>query len=317
MRYVPKNFGRPEDDVQPRSKENAPYVLNDKIVIALDVALETARPLLVAGDPGSGKSRLAEAMAANLGWNYLANTVTSRTRLEELTGEMDQLERLRDAQAAGRKGAKDKEEWVYRKPGVLWWAFSRETAKHRGGDPASAGHYGATLNYPGSEGPNAGAHADTVLLLDEIDKAEPDLPNDLLEPLDRQSFSLSDGYRVKAPERQKRLLIITTNRERELPQAFIRRCVTLLLEFPEKDKLVQIGCEHFKEDLIDKNLVESIAKEILEHRKNPREGRIPGTSEFLDAVHACHRLDIDPQDNDKVWSYVKENVLSKPLHDKT
>jgi len=258
MRYEPKNFVRPGNDVQPESEQNAPYLFNEKIVIAVDVALQTQRPLLVAGDPGSGKSRLAEAMAANLGWHFLSKTVTSRTRLEELTGEMDQLQRLRDAQAAGRKGEIKKEEWAYRKPGVLWWTFSPATAEVRGGDIERAMAYQALLEYPGTKGRNAGEYENTVLLVDEIDKAEPDLPNDLLEPFDRPSFSLSDGYSVAAAPDQQRLLIVTTNRERELPQAFLRRCVTLLLEFPSRDRLIEIGCEHFKYDLVEKRLVETI-----------------------------------------------------------
>ncbi|HRD90186.1 MAG TPA: MoxR family ATPase [Accumulibacter sp.] len=315
-RYVPRNFTLPDDYCFPGdgTRDIDPYLFPEAAVIAVDVALATRRPLLVAGPPGCGKSRLAEAMAAVLGWNFLGKTMTSRTRLEELTVEVDHLRRLHDAHRAARPNSGDlKPDEAYYNPGVFWWAFDRESAARRGLSAADAAtHELLALPFPGTERPAATPPQHTVLLIDEIDKAEPDVPNDLLEPLDRRSFCLPDGATLHADKKQKLLTIITTNRERELPQAFLRRCVSLVFDEPERAILVAIARAHYPR--ADPDRVEAIARRIIEIHDQPSQAgrRHPGTSEFLDAIHACEELEIAVADDNPLWRQIENAVLVKP-----
>jgi MoxR-like ATPase len=174
----------------------APYVFTEEMIITIDVVLAIDRPLLISGNPGCGKSRLADAMAEVLGWRLLSRTITSRTRLETLTAEVDQVRRLNDAQTH-RDGAALRPDGWYLNPGIFWWAFDAESAARRGLVLTDEETPGARLAFPD---PRQSAQPDpcrgVVLLIDEIDKAEPDLPNDLLEPLDRRRFDLPDGFGI-------------------------------------------------------------------------------------------------------------------------
>ena len=314
MNYQPKHFKLPNDGILEKTDANEPYVFNEDIAIALDVALATNRPLLVSGNPGCGKSRLADAIAAVQGWSLLYMTMTSRTRVESLTAEVDQLRRLNDAQAS-RGGSPLKPDACYLNPGLFWWAFQPETAKLRGMDQDAAHNNKVELPYPGIEGNNKD-HA--VLLIDEIDKAEPDLPNDLLEPLDRRRFDLPDGFRVhdktriEWSETTQLLTLITTNGERELPQAFLRRCVLLRLPDPQPEKLVVIALKHFPDG--DKARIQAIAAKIRVFREEAElhNRRPPGISEFLDAINACEKCGIDVSDDkDSIWKKIENAVLVK------
>jgi len=317
MTYQPTHFNRlPKDKVLPKAEGIEPYVFNDEIVIAVDVALATNRPLLVSGNPGCGKSRLADAVAAVQGWNLLSKTVTSRTRLESLTVEVDQLRRLNDAQARGEK-PQLKPDAYYLNPGIFWWAFQRNTARYRGMSESEARDSKVDLDYPGVDRKNGGSHH-AVLLIDEIDKAEPDLPNDLLEPLDRRRFDLPDGFRVGDKSQItwvqdiKLLTIITTNGERELPPAFLRRCVTIELPDPDGDKLVEIALKHFPKG--NKARMKAIAAKMSDFRKKASDlrRRAPGTAEFLDAIRACEGLNIEVSDDENsVWKKIENAVLVK------
>lgn len=291
------------------------YIFPEEAVIAVEVALVTQRPLLVAGPPGCGKSRLAETVAAVLQWNFLHQTITSRTRVEQLTVDVDHLRRLNDAQRAARPDARSnaralERDEEYYNPGIFWWAFNPASASRRGlpanvGKPRVAARCGGVVRRPASEPQH------TVLLIDEIDKAEPDLPNDLLEPLDRRSFTLPDGRPLTADPQQELLMIITTNRERELPQAFLRRCVSLLLREPDRDGLIAIARVHAP-DVADE-LIAAIAAKMVELRRQRSDSgqRPPGTSEFLDAVRTCHDLAIGV-DSEK-WQQVERATLLKPM----
>ncbi len=155
MSYTPKHFKLPKGGVlaMDEAKGIAPYVFGESMAIALDVALATDRPLLVSGNPGCGKSRLADAVAQVQGWGLLSVTMTSRTRLETLTAEVDQLRRLNDAQARG-PGDVLRPDGCYLNPGIFWWAFDPkgarrrglppEVAKAQGGSPSTTRAWGAT-----------------------------------------------------------------------------------------------------------------------------------------------------------------------------
>jgi MoxR-like ATPase len=310
---MPKNFPLPgtyrfDGDKATRVE---PYIFSENIVIALDVALATQRPLLVAGRPGCGKSRLADAMATILKWNFLSKTMTSRTRLEELTVEVDHLRRLHDAQR-GRDADTLKPDAAYQNPGIFWWAFDPDSARRRGCTRELANTHGIEVGFPGVRRirDNAAQHA--VLLIDEIDKAEPDVPNDLLEPLDQRSFGLPDGSKLRADDQQQLLTIITTNGERALPPAFLRRCVSLLLDDPDKDELVAIAQVHYPK--ADVARITAIADKILKFRTDaPSAGRrAPGTSEFLDAIVACEELGIDVDEAERsTWWHIEGAILQK------
>ncbi|MBK1649581.1 AAA family ATPase [Rhabdochromatium marinum] len=330
--YRPKHFNLPKDKVLPKSEGVLPYVFTDEIAIAIDVALSTNRPLLVSGDPGCGKSRLADAVAELQGWRLLSCTITSRTRLEGLTAEVDQLRRLNDAQLGRLGKVKDQPEGAaarpdayYLTPGIFWWAFDPETARRRGLSADDAKVHEVDLRYPGVERePKRDQRAGTVLLIDEIDKAEPDLPNDLLEPLDRRRFDLPEGFRAardgraltsieaQAHRDDPLLTVITTNRERELPQAFLRRCVLLEIPDPDKKRLIEIAMQHEPEG--DRQRVGAVADVLLKLRDLAKKQRIrrPGTAELLDAVRACEELGIQVSAAPgSVWSQIERAVLAK------
>ncbi|MEM7406416.1 MAG: MoxR family ATPase [Pseudomonadota bacterium] len=318
MAYQPKKFVLPADGVLKKSGAHNPYVFNDRIAVAVDVALATNRPLLVSGVPGCGKSALAPAMARVLGYRYLATTLTSRTRLGDLTSEVDQLRRLHDAQL-GRGNLPPA--WTYEEPGLLWWALNPASARLRGQSETAVanqerdgkapdGTRTASLYVPPVEPPTRGDGPDVVLLLDEIDKAEPDLPNDLLEPLDVCRFNRPQGGgTVSAPKGFSWLVIITTNGERELPPAFVRRCITLELEEPGADELVDIGKKHFARVRVA--LLRAVADKVVSLRDEAAKSgrRAPATSEFLDAVRACADLGVTPES--AVWAEVERVTLQK------
>lgn len=266
-------------------RDGSVYSYTPQIRLAVDVALATGRPLLVRGPSGGGKSSLARSAARALGWRYYEQVISSRTQAQDLLWEIDHLRRLQDAQINQlREGSGS-----YIRPGVLWWGFHRASAQEQarrfhGND---GGNRGET-----DHDPNLGdQHERAVVLLDEIDKADPDVPNNLLVPLGSLLFQVPETGPVNIREEQAPLVVITTNDERELPPAFLRRCVELVLEPPDRDPLIEIGKLHYS--TASQTLLEALADLIL---SAPAGGTAqpPSIAEYLDTVKACGTLGVEP-----------------------
>jgi MoxR-like ATPase len=261
------------------SKQEEVYIYHPKIVLALNVALATKRPLLVSGEPGSGKSTLARSAAAVLGRAYYERVITSRTQAADLLWTFDALGRLSDA-TAGAHVRRLKPASGYIEPGPLWWAFDpRGAAKLRGNKRFLKSNTATSRSF----------EPDAVLLLDEVDKADPDVPNDLLEPFGSNSFTVRETGEQIAAKRNV-LLILTTNGERELPLAFLRRCVVVATEPPTKEWFTEVATRKFGND--NSGLYERIAERVMALRQAAKTAgqRPSGTSEFLDAVEACRAI---------------------------
>jgi MoxR-like ATPase len=304
----------------PDPRDGRVYVMSDDIDLAVRVTLATGRPLLLRGDPGSGKSSLAAYIARQRGWRYYEHVVTSRTQARDLLWTFDSVRRLADAQVL--QGGATLSDYDYVEPGVLWWAMARDSAWRRGApdDVELASHAvepDAAINAARSRD-----HA--VVLIDEIDKADPDMPNGLLVPLGSNEFVVSETRTLVGPGRagqavsgSRRVVIITTNEERALPQAFLRRCVVLSLPYPDEGRLVQIAQAHLRAyegefTAADASLAESLAAELtgLRDAAAAQALRAPSTAEFLDALRACRSLSITVGSGD--WERLRDLVLVKP-----
>lgn len=290
---------------------SAIYEYSDDIVLAVNVALAAGRPLLVRGDPGIGKSSLARAVAAALGWRYYWTTVSSRTTARDLEWSYDTVARLAHAQA-GKEFVLPRT--AYRTPGVLWWAFDPESAARRGVPAAELDEAQKQGQRPAIDpGIRFSSHSDAsacaVVLIDEIDKADPDVPNDLLLPLGSFQFAVDDQT-DPVVARSAPLVIITTNEERDLPKAFLRRCVVLALKQPSAKRLRDIAKLHFPE-LGDTELKPLIAAYRKVRKERAAAGEVrPSVAEFLDAVAACTQLKTNSASDD--WPDVVPLLLAKP-----
>ena len=256
---------------------------------ALELALAAKRPLLVRGEPGTGKTQLARAAAQHLAWRFESTTIHSRYEAQDLQYRFDAIKRLADAQSpqttAGTLGEREADYW---EPGPLWRVFEWHSACLYGSGRAEA---------------DKPVPAGQVLLIDEIDKAESDLPNALLEVLGQRSFRIPALGRVVGGDLQRQpLVIFTTNEERELPAAFLRRCVVLTLGVAADqylDWLKQRGRAHFGQikgvrsrALMAAEVQAEAARQLCEDRRAALDAGLPppGVAEYLDLLYALHEL---------------------------
>ncbi|MCC7376335.1 MAG: AAA family ATPase [Verrucomicrobiales bacterium] len=288
----------PEQDSWPF----AYHRFDQESVWAVQTALAIRRPLLLRGEPGIGKSQLARAVAKELRVPFLYHVVDERSERDDLMHAYDAVARLAEAQVSSLAARQDSDDWRERlvernfvRPGVLWWAFDWASARKQAED------FHARLRrswrppvIPDGWKPDADRACGPVVLLDEIDKADPSVPNGLLECLGNEGFQTAQlGEAVRLPKGAKPpLVIITTNEERELPSAFLRRCLVLHMQFP-KDKDAAIGfleqrATRLVEELrLSPEVCRAVAECIVADRAEAR-GRsaLPGASEFLELLRA-------------------------------
>jgi MoxR-like ATPase len=283
----PKRFAPADDPIQQG------YVYGPELRRAIRVALATERPLLLRGAPGTGKTTMARDLAKNLlgaggpsaGADYYQEVVTSRTEARDLEWRFDTILRLAETQLEAKRARVELAE-NYVEPRALWWAFSPDTARARGARP------GKPAEHPADDPIAGGSSNDrpAVVLIDEIDKAEPEVANDLLEPFDVKTFRVAETGAAVTKQRDV-VLIVTTNDERDLPAAFLRRCVVHELTRPDATTLQKIARSHFGTALDDAEVAAMIARvESLAKEAELANLRQPGIAEFLDALRAIRVL---------------------------
>ncbi|MDH4096081.1 MAG: MoxR family ATPase [Betaproteobacteria bacterium] len=233
------------------------YVSTEDLTLAVNAAIALQRPLLVKGEPGTGKTMLAVQVAKALGVPLLEWHIKSTTKAQQGLYEYDAVSRLRDSQL-GDKRVHDIHNYIVK--GMLWQAF--------------------TADQP------------VVLLIDEIDKADIEFPNDLLRELDRMEFYVYETKElVKATHRP--IVFITSNNEKELPDAFLRRCFFHYIRFPDKETMEKIVGVHFPG--LKKSLLREAMEVFFEVREVPGLKKKPSTSELLDWLKLLLAEDIPPE----------------------
>ena len=233
------------------------YVATDELALAVNAAITLERPLLIKGEPGTGKTMLAEEVANSLGKSLIRWHVKSTTKAQQGLYEYDAVSRLRDSQL-GDARVEDINNYIKR--GVLWDAFE---AKDK-----------------------------PVLLIDEVDKADIEFPNDLLLELDKMEFYVYET-KQNVVAKKRPIVIITSNNEKDLPDAFLRRCFFHYIRFPDEVTMKSIIEVHFPK--INKNLIDSALKSFFEVREVPGIKKKPSTSELLDWIKLLLAEDVPPE----------------------
>lgn len=283
---------RDGDHVQLPARDGLPeavHVLDEDSILAVNAALATRRPLLVRGEPGTGKSQLARAAAEALGRAFVPHAVDGRTETRDLLWSVDAVARLAEAQIMGALHHVEHDEVRRRidiiefvQPGALWWAFDWASAQ------AQAQRAGADVPVvPEGWTPERGA----VVLVDEIDKADSAIPNGLLDALGHGRFEVPGRAPVALDRARPPLLVITTNEERALPDAFLRRCLVLHLALPIDagaltKALIVRARAHFPTCAIA--VLERAAALLANDRDELRRQDLapPGLAEYIDLVRA-------------------------------
>lgn len=242
------------------------YIATNELQLAVNAAIALEKPLLIKGEPGTGKTMLAEQLAQSLGTDLIQWHIKSTTKAQQGLYEYDAVSRLRDSQL-GEGRVSDIANYIVK--GKLWEAFEAETRP--------------------------------VLLIDEIDKADIEFPNDLLLELDKMEFYVYETQQ-QIVAKQRPIIIITSNNEKELPDAFLRRCFFHYIQFPNPDEMRAIVDVHFPE--IKKDLLDRALKAFFELRDTPGLKKKPSTSELIDWLKLLLAEDIPPdvlqsQDNKK------------------
>lgn len=233
------------------------YVATEDLMVAVNASITLERPLLVKGEPGTGKTVLAQEVAGALGKKLIEWHIKSTVKAQQGLYEYDAVSRLRDSQL-GDERVKDIANYIA--PGKMWESFVCDEAP--------------------------------VLLIDEIDKADIEFPNDLLLELDRMEFYVYEtGETVKA--RQRPLVFITSNNEKELPDAFLRRCFFHYISFPDRETMERIVEVHYPG--LQRNLVREALNAFYEIRDVPGLKKKPSTSELLDWLKLLMAEDIPPE----------------------
>jgi MoxR-like ATPase len=255
-----------------RFSGSAEYVSTEDLTLAVNAAITLQRPLLVKGEPGTGKTMLAVQVAKALGVPLLEWHIKSTTKAQQGLYEYDAVSRLRDSQL-GDQRVHDIHNYIVK--GMLWQAFTQEKP--------------------------------CVLLIDEVDKADIEFPNDLLRELDRMEFYVYETKElVKAKQRP--IVFITSNNEKELPDAFLRRCFFHYIRFPDKETMEKIVGVHFPN--LKKSLLREAMEVFFEVREVPGLKKKPSTSELLDWLKLLLAEDIPPEalrSNDR-------KTIIPPLH---
>ncbi|MEM7433105.1 MAG: MoxR family ATPase [Pseudomonadota bacterium] len=233
------------------------YVATDDLTLAVNAAVTLERPILVKGEPGTGKTQLAQEVAASLGMPLYEWHIKSTTKAQQGLYEYDAVARLRDSQL-GDDRVHDIANYIVR--GQIWEAFESEQQP--------------------------------VLLIDEIDKADIEFPNDLLQELDRMEFFVYETKQtIKAKHRP--IIVITSNNEKELPDAFLRRCFFHYIRFPDQDTMAKIVDVHYPK--IKKRLLSEALNAFYQVRDVPGLKKKPSTSELLDWIKLLLAEDIPPE----------------------
>ncbi len=269
------------------------HVFDTHSADAVNAALAAGRPLLVRGEPGTGKSQLARAAAVGLGRALVATVIDARTEARDLLWSFDAVARLAEAQVQGALSGRDEaavrnslREERFLAPGPLWWTFDWAGARQQAEAVAAA-----PPPTPEDWSPERG----TVLLIDEIDKADTAVPNSLLECFGDGRFTCPGGRVVAWPATARPLVVLTTNEERALPDAFLRRCLVLQLAWPEPrealiDALVQRGRAHY-EECSDQVLTKAAQALARDRERLAAQGLFPpGGAEYLDLLRALTEL---------------------------
>ncbi|KAA8981858.1 MULTISPECIES: AAA family ATPase [Gammaproteobacteria] len=220
------------------------YVATDELQMAVNAAITLERPLLIKGEPGTGKTMLAEEMARGVGAELITWHIKSTTKAQQGLYEYDAVSRLRDSQLGSDK-VHDIGNYIVK--GKLWEAFEADQR--------------------------------AVLLIDEIDKADIEFPNDLLQELDRMEFYVYETQQ-QVVAKQRPIVVITSNNEKELPDAFLRRCFFHYIDFPDHDTMKEIVDVHFPG--IQQQLVQDALEIFFDVRRVPGLKKKPSTSELID-----------------------------------